>query len=59
MHFSIKKMLEEEVKASSEKDEIHLNWPQNSSLTFKNLSARYRSELPLVLNNLSFHAESG
>merc|ERR1712232_1222065 len=34
-------------------------WPQNGSLEFRNVSLRYRDELPLALNNLSFSIPAG
>ena len=35
------------------------NWPKNGSVSFQNVSLRYRSGLPLALNGLSFTASSG
>merc|ERR1712232_184840 len=34
-------------------------WPQNGSLEFRNVSLRYRDELPLALNDLSFKIPAG
>lgn len=33
------------------------NWPQNGTISFENVSMRYRKELPLVLKNLSIFIE--
>lgn len=41
------------IAAKEDRDE-HTLWPQNPSLEFSNLSARYRPGLPLVLRDLSF-----
>eukprot|EP00667_Euglena_gracilis_P001411 EG_transcript_1411 len=35
------------------------NWPQYGSLRVVGLSVRYREDLPLVLNNVSFEVQSG
>lgn len=35
------------------------DWPQSGSLTFKNVSARYRSDLDLVLRDVSFEIKGG
>lgn len=35
------------------------NWPKDGSVSFQNVSLRYRSGLPLALNGLSFSASSG
>ena len=35
------------------------NWPQNGKIEFKNVSMRYRDELPLVLKNLTFTLAAG
>ncbi|GIQ80162.1 LOW QUALITY PROTEIN: hypothetical protein KIPB_000914 [Kipferlia bialata] len=34
-------------------------WPQTGKVSFRSVSARYRPELPLVLQDLSFEAEAG
>lgn len=35
------------------------SWPSEGSLTFKNVSARYRPELDLVLRDVSFDIKGG
>ena len=35
------------------------DWPLSGSLTFKNVSARYRSDLDLVLRDVSFEIKGG
>ncbi len=35
------------------------NWPKSGNITAKNVSMRYRSELPLVLKNVSFNIKTG
>ncbi|KAG0350280.1 hypothetical protein BG005_010189 [Podila minutissima] len=34
-------------------------WPEHGEIVFKNVSMRYRPELPLVLNNVSFDIQAG
>ncbi|KAG0083144.1 hypothetical protein BGZ92_011054 [Podila epicladia] len=34
-------------------------WPEHGEIVFKNVSMRYRPELPLVLNNVSFEIQAG
>ncbi|KFH67722.1 hypothetical protein MVEG_06454 [Podila verticillata NRRL 6337] len=34
-------------------------WPEHGRIVFKNVSMRYRPELPLVLNNVSFDIQAG
>ncbi|CCH46809.1 putative membrane protein [Wickerhamomyces ciferrii] len=34
-------------------------WPEQGSIEFKNLSFKYRDDLPLILKNLSFNVEKG
>lgn len=49
--------LEEEVAAAEEDRDVHTVWPEEPSLEFKNLSARYKPGLPLVIKDLSFTVE--
>jgi len=42
-----------------ESDEKLLEWPEKASIEFKNVNARYREGLPLVLKDLSFAIEAG
>ncbi|KAG0340284.1 hypothetical protein BG004_006476, partial [Podila humilis] len=35
------------------------DWPEKGEMSFKNVSMRYRPELPLVLNNISFDIQAG
>ena len=49
--------LEEEVLAAEEDRDVHTAWPEEPSLEFRNLSARYKPGLPLVLKDLSFTVE--
>ena len=51
--------LQEEVKAAEKNENVHQNWPDISSLSFINFSARYREGLPLVLKGISFSAKKG
>lgn len=39
--------------------EIRKTWPETGEITFQNVSMRYRTNLPFVLNNLSLHVKSG
>ena len=36
-----------------------MNWPDHPNLEFKNLSIRYRKELPLILKDISFIINAG
>jgi ATP-binding cassette, subfamily C (CFTR/MRP), member 4 len=38
---------------------LHTDWPSSGSITVRNLSVRYRSNLPLSLKNISFTVPSG
>ncbi|OZJ05798.1 hypothetical protein BZG36_00947 [Bifiguratus adelaidae] len=40
-------------------DEVRKTWPEKGTITFKNFSTRYRSELPLTIKNLSVQFEGG
>lgn len=40
-------------------DKTLCNWPGNTSVTVQNLSTRYRTSLPLVLSNITFHVNAG
>lgn len=51
--------LAEEVDAAQRDEDLHHPWPDNPSLEVKNLSARYREGLPLVLKRISFKAGPG
>merc|ERR1719189_1879266 len=42
-----------------ESDEKLVEWPEKASIEFKNVNARYREGLPLVLKDLSFAIEAG
>ena len=44
----------QEAKWDLESDEKHSNWPSKAVIELKNVSARYREGLPLVLKDLSF-----
>lgn len=46
--------MSEEVQAAKEDKDLHILWPDKPSIEFKNLSARYKPELPLVIRDLSF-----
>merc|ERR1711936_738360 len=48
----------QEAKWDLESDEKHSNWPSNAVIELKNVSARYREGLPLVLKDLSFKIET-
>ena len=34
-------------------------WPAQATISFQNLSMKYREDLPIVLNNLNFHIKDG
>jgi ATP-binding cassette, subfamily C (CFTR/MRP), member 1 len=42
------------VEAANKDEDLHLEWPSNPEISFKDLSARYKPELPLVIKNISF-----
>ena len=44
----------QEAKWDLESDEKHSDWPSKAVIELKNVSARYREGLPLVLKDLSF-----
>ncbi len=48
---------EAELEKSLDKDLN--NWPENKSIEVHNLTARYRSNLPIILSNVSFDVKSG
>merc|ERR1711971_1204711 len=48
-----------EAKWELESDKKLENWPANAGIEFKNVNARYREGLPLVLKDLSFAIEAG
>lgn len=43
--------------AFKEDKDVHIAWPDKPYMEFENLSARYKADLPLALNNLSFKVE--
>jgi len=48
----------QEAKWDLESDEKHSDWPSKAVIELKNVSARYREGLPLVLKDLSFKIET-
>lgn len=51
--------LEPEAALMTEYDKMNQNWPSSGSLEVKELSVRYRSNLPLSLKRISFSVPSG
>ncbi|KAI8906011.1 P-loop containing nucleoside triphosphate hydrolase protein [Gorgonomyces haynaldii] len=51
--------LPQESKQHTHQDKDLVSWPQRGKIEAQNLSMRYRPDLPLVLNNLSFLIQSG
>jgi ABC-type multidrug transport system fused ATPase/permease subunit len=54
-----KQLALEERKPASELLDPGSQWPTNGSISFSNVTARYRKELDLVLKDVSFHVKSG
>ena len=48
-----------ELEAEEKGEAFHEEWPNNPYLQVHNLSARYRPDLPLVLNGVSFKVKPG
>ncbi|KAG0025921.1 hypothetical protein BGZ81_006735 [Podila clonocystis] len=51
--------LDQEPPAEKPESEPPRSWPEHGEIVFKNVSMRYRAELPLVLNNVSFDIQAG
>ncbi len=51
--------LSQEIEAEEREEDVHQEWPENSSLEINHFSARYRPQLPLVLKNISLRAKRG
>jgi len=51
--------LDSEAALTTDQDKLHTDWPSSGSITVRNLSVRYRSNLPLSLKNISFTVPSG
>lgn len=48
----------QEAQWTLESDSKHSEWPDKGAIDFKNVSARYREGLPLVLKDLTFSIEA-
>ena len=53
------KNLESEGPLKTDYDDIHSFWPQNTSVKVQSFTTRYRSNLPPVLSDISFHIDQG
>jgi ABC-type multidrug transport system fused ATPase/permease subunit len=51
--------VEQEAPEIIEDNRPPASWPDNGSVSFKNYSTRYRSDLDLVLKNVTFNVEAG
>jgi len=51
--------LSQEPPLQTQADEEHEHWPTNASITVKNLTTRYRANLPCCLDNVTFSIDSG
>jgi ATP-binding cassette subfamily C (CFTR/MRP) protein 1 len=47
------------VAAAEKEEDRHVEWPEFSSIEFKELSLRYRPELPLILKRLDLSIPPG
>ena len=52
-------MKQEPPKILESDADIDSKWPENGKITFSNYSARYRDNLPLVINGLTIDIEGG
>ena len=48
----------DDFEADFETPEPRKNWPDNGEISIKNVSVRYRQNLPLVLDNVSFNIQA-
>ncbi|KAG0377306.1 hypothetical protein BGX24_006350 [Mortierella sp. AD032] len=53
------KNLEQERPAERPENKPPANWPSEGAISFKNVSMRYRPELPRVLRDISFDIQAG